>query len=184
MTAHVPLATRDALNLGSGRRYDPVAVNLDRTGETSPDVIHDLEIVPWPFPDGRFGRVEAVDIIEHLSDPLGAMSEIHRITRPGARVHIVVPHFSSANAYTDLTHRGFFGYRSFDNVTGESVHDYYTDRRFIMRSRRIWFYDDPLSRVVQRLAARNPDLYERYWAWRFPAWFIDFELETGAKVTP
>jgi len=183
MTADVDLAERDVLNLGSGRRYDPEAVNLDVTERTSPDVVHDLEQMPWPFDDGRFGRVEAIDVIEHLSDPLAAMSEIHRVTRAGALVHVVVPHFSSANAHTDLTHRGFFGYRSFDNVTGESVHDYYTDRRFTMRSRRIWFYGDPMSRLVQRLAARRPDVYERHWAWRFPAWFIDFQLETAETPT-
>lgn len=32
---------------------------------------------------------------------------------------IVMPHFASANAYIDPTHRGAFGYFSLDVVTGE-----------------------------------------------------------------
>jgi SAM-dependent methyltransferase len=171
------LAGRDVLNLGSGKRYDDRAVNLDVTAATDPDVVLDLEQTPWPFPDDRFGRVEAIDVIEHLSDPLAAMTEIHRITRQGGSVHIVLPHFSSANAYIDLTHRGFFGFESFDYVTGEHFHDFYTDLRFRVQRRTIWFKPGLVNRVAQRLAARYPERYEQRWAWIFPAWFLDFELE-------
>src|SRR4051794_36479256 len=120
------LAQRRTLNLGSGKRYDENAVNLDITPSTNPDVVHDLDESPWPFPDDRFDRVEAIDVIEHLASPLAAMGEIHRITRKGGTVLIALPHFSSANAYTDPTHRSFFGYFSFDYVTGENFHDFYT----------------------------------------------------------
>jgi SAM-dependent methyltransferase len=171
------LDERLKLNLGSGKRYDAEAVNLDITSDTRPDVVHNLEQIPWPFPDNRFTRVEAFDVIEHLSDPLAAMGEIHRITKPGGRVQIALPHFSSSNAFTDLTHRSYFGYFSFDYVTGEHHHDYYTRARFVMKRRRIWFQPGLVNRVVQRLAERYPERYERRWAWMFPAWFLDFELE-------
>jgi SAM-dependent methyltransferase len=177
MTGAIPLDQRDRLNLGSGKKYDPEAVNLDITARTNPDVVHDLEVTPWPFEEGRFERIEAIDVIEHLSDPLAAMQEIHRISRPSARVHIALPHFSSGNAYTDLTHRGFFGYYSFDYLTGEHMHDYYTAVRFRMVQRNIWFYPGLINRVAHKLANRHPERYERRWAWIFPAWFLDFELE-------
>src|SRR4051812_41902587 len=102
MSAH-DLESRQVLNLGSGKKYDPNAVNLDITAATHPDVLHDLEQTPWPFPDDRFSRVEAIDVLEHLSEPLTAMGEIHRITRKGGIVVVALPHFSSANAFTDLT---------------------------------------------------------------------------------
>jgi SAM-dependent methyltransferase len=168
------------LNLGCGRRRDPAAVNVDITDATEPDVVHDLNVVPWPFPDDRFDHVEAIDVIEHLDDTLAAVTEIHRVTRPGGTVKIVVPHFSSSNAFTDLTHRGFFGFRSLDYVTGAVVHDYYTPLRFRMVRREIVFERRPMNSLVRRLANRSPERYERRWAWMFPAWFLVYELEVVA----
>jgi SAM-dependent methyltransferase len=165
------------LNLGCGRRRDPAAVNLDVTEETRPDIVHDLNVLPWPFPDGRFDHVDAIDVLEHLDDALAAMREIHRVTRPGGTVTIVVPHFSSANAFTDLTHHGFFGFRSLDYVTGAVIHDYYTRVRFGMLRREIVFEHGLANRLVRRLANRFPERYERRWAWIFPAWFVVYELE-------
>ena len=49
--------------------------------ETHPDVTHDLNRVPWPFPDGHFRQVLAYDVIEHLDDVRATMEEIYRICR-------------------------------------------------------------------------------------------------------
>ena len=113
------LRHRDSLNLGCGRKHLPHSVNLDVTPETNPDVLHDLNTLPWPLPDNHFSEVLAYDVIEHLDNFMGAMEEIHRVCRDKAKVKIAVPHFSSAEAYTDPTHRRCFGYFSFDYVTGE-----------------------------------------------------------------
>src|SRR5882724_4491884 len=49
--AQIPeLLRRDVLNLGCGRKHLPTAVNLDITATTSPDIVHDLNVRPWPFP--------------------------------------------------------------------------------------------------------------------------------------
>jgi SAM-dependent methyltransferase len=171
------LEARDVLNLGSGHAYDCGAVNVDVTPDTSPDLVHDLDTVPWPLPDNRFGRVKVIDVLEHLENPLAAMDEIHRISRPGALVEIALPHFSSANAYSDLTHRHAFGYFSFDPLTGESPHDFYSQRRFRMLRREIVFYRSPSSPIVYRLANAHPRRYEQRWTWMFPAWFLSFSLQ-------
>src|SRR5689334_15615902 len=92
------LDSRLVLNLGCGRKHRPDAVNLDRTAASSPDVVHDLDVLPWPFPDSRFQQVLAYDVIEHLADIVRALEEIHRVCRDGASIEITVPHFSSANA--------------------------------------------------------------------------------------
>src|SRR4051812_33063329 len=76
------------LNLGCGRKHLPGAVNLDVTLDTSPDVVHDLNRRPWPFPDDSFREVVALDVIEHLDDVIGSMEEIHRVCRDGAVVRI------------------------------------------------------------------------------------------------
>ena len=73
------------------------------------DVVHDLNCIPWPFADDTFEEVHAYDVLEHLEDVVRALEEIHRVSRHGATVHVTVPHFSSANAFTDVTHRHWFG---------------------------------------------------------------------------
>jgi hypothetical protein len=62
------VTTRDTaalriLNLGSGRKFRDDAVNLDITTRTNPDVVHNLNERPWPFPDDRFDMVIAADVI-------------------------------------------------------------------------------------------------------------------------
>jgi hypothetical protein len=170
------------LNLGSGKKYVPGAVNVDVTPATNPDIVHDLNRVPWPFPDSHFREIQAFDVLEHLSDLVAVMEEIHRVCEEGALVRITTPHFSCANSYTDLTHRHHFGFFSLDHFTGVSSNDFYTSRRFRMVSRRMVFHPSLINKVVWRLAERNPQAYERSWAWAFPAWFLYFELAVSKPL--
>jgi hypothetical protein len=170
-------SARDVLNLGCGRKHVRGAVNLDVTPETNPDVVHDLNRRPWPLPEGHFREVWAHDVVEHLGDVVATFEEIHRVCRDGARVHVAVPHFSSANAYTDPTHRHFFGYSTFDCLTEGAELSFYTHARFRLRHRQIIFYPTLVNKLVWRLANRYPAAYERRWAWVFPAFFLSFELE-------
>jgi predicted SAM-dependent methyltransferase len=171
------LHRREILNLGCGLKHLPEAVNLDITPDTNPDVVHDLNKLPWPFADNRFREVQAFDVIEHLDDFLATMEEIHRVCLDGAVVRIAVPHFSCANAFTDPTHRRCFGYFSMNYVTGEGELQFYTRARFKKLSSRIMFYPSLFNKLVWRLANRYPLAYERRWAWMFPAWYLYFELE-------
>ncbi len=43
------------LNLGCGMKHIEGYVNVDRFGE--PDVRHDLEVLPWPWPDDSVSEV-------------------------------------------------------------------------------------------------------------------------------
>lgn len=171
------LHRRETLNLGCGLKPSAEAVNLDITSETNPDVVHDLNQLPWPFPDNHFREVLAYDVVEHLDDFIATMEEIHRVCRDKAVVRITVPHFSCANAFTDPTHRRCFGYFSLDYVTGESEIQFYTRARFKKLASRMIFYPSLLNKLVWRLANRYPAAYERRWAWVFPAWHLYFELE-------
>jgi SAM-dependent methyltransferase len=168
---------RKILNLGSGKKRFPDAVNLDLVPDTQPDIVWDLNQLPWPLPDNHFERVHAFDVIEHLENTLAVMREIHRVCAPGAIIEITVPHFSSANAFTDPTHRHYFGLFSFDYFTGENQWGFYTSVRFKRRSIQLFFHPTLLNKLVRRLADRFPAAYERRWAWIFPAWFLSFQLE-------
>jgi SAM-dependent methyltransferase len=165
------------LNLGCGRKRLGDALNLDMRDSTAADVIHDLNSIPWPLPDSQFETVIMRDSLEHLTDIVAVMEEIHRVCVNSATVHIATPHFSSSNSFTDPTHVHHFGYFSFDYFTGEHDFDFYTDKRFRRRRAEIVFYPTLVNKLIWRIANRYPLAYERRWAWVFPAWFVSIELE-------
>ena len=94
------------LNLGCGARRIEGFVGVDKYG--TPDVLHDLERFPWPWPDSSVAEVKLHHVLEHLGrDPdvfIGVMKELYRVCMPGARVEIVVPHPRHDNFLGDPTH--------------------------------------------------------------------------------
>lgn len=166
------------LEVGAGRtRGGAGVVTIDRAASTAPDVVHDLDVTPWPLETSSFDVIRCYDVVEHLQDLLSAMSEIHRVGTPGARVEITTPHYSSANSWTDPTHRQHLGFRSFDYFTEGHPLDFYSGARFVMRERRIRFRDTLWGRAGERIANRRPAFYEEHLAWVLPAFFLWFVLE-------
>lgn len=82
------------LNIGSGAFKKEGYVNVDLDPLFEPEVVHDLNVRPYPFPDNYFDVIEADHVLEHLEWPLHTIRELHRIARPGATIIIRVPHFS------------------------------------------------------------------------------------------
>lgn len=165
------------LHLGSGKKNRLDAINVDLVESTNPDLVHNLDQTPWPLPSNHFEEVWAYDVLEHLSDVVAAMNEIHRVCKHGAVVKITLPHYSCANAFTDITHRHYFSSASFNYFTGDNEFDFYTLCRFTKQAAQIVFYPTLINKLVHRLANRFPTQYERRWAWMFPAWHLYFELK-------
>ncbi len=166
------------LNLGAGKdRSVDGAVTLDRVADTSPDIVHNLDFFPWPIEDNSFDVVVAKEIIEHLTDVVRVMEEIHRILKPNGRVIITTPHFSCANSFTDPTHRHHLGYYSMHYFTGENQWNFYTKARYRKISARINFYGRYKNLHISWLANWSPRFYEEHLCWIFPAWYLHFELE-------
>jgi SAM-dependent methyltransferase len=44
-----------------------------------------------PFADGSFDRIIASEVLEHVPDDLGVMTELHRVLAPGGRLAATVP---------------------------------------------------------------------------------------------
>lgn len=94
------------LNLGCGSYKKPGFLNVDNEPSAEPDLLLDLEQIPYPFPDNHFEEIRAYHVLEHLSNPFAVMREIHRILAPNGLVIVRVPHFS--RGFTHAGHkRGF-----------------------------------------------------------------------------
>jgi SAM-dependent methyltransferase len=172
------------LNLGSGGFYKDGYVNVDLSPAAKPDVVHDLDVVPYPFADDEFDLVEADHCLEHLLDPFAAMREVHRLTRNGGAVHIRVPHFSRGFSHPD--HKsGFditFPYYFRKDFRGYEGVEFHLDHL-----RLSWFAQPYLKRTVlpatvfhaasaagaalDLLANLSPSLCSRLWCY----WVGGFE---------
>jgi SAM-dependent methyltransferase len=163
------------LDLGAGNVRRVGALRADSSRSVRPDIVLDASL-PLPFRDGSFDRVYCFDLVEHIDDIVGLMGEIHRVLAPDGSVLITTPHYSSANSYTDPTHKHHLGYRSFDYfVDGHSL-GYYSDARFAVRRRVLRFHGGLVDAVMRRVANRWPDWYEKRLAWMVPAWYLEIEM--------
>ncbi len=132
------------LDLGCGPNKISGAIGVDHRPFPGVDAVWDLDRVPYPFADAAVDEVIFRHSLEHLTDPLGAVKEAARVLRDGGRLRIDTPHFSSMNAYADMTHRHAFAFHAFRALaTGQEA----TGGRDMTH-----FYEEVLAGLIQRAA--------------------------------
>jgi SAM-dependent methyltransferase len=92
------------LNLGCGEDKKEGYINVDWNPLTKPDLVYDLNVLPYPFEGGQFDLIEAFHVLEHLDKPFTIMKEFHRLLKPGGILHIKVPHFSRGFTHAEHSH--------------------------------------------------------------------------------
>lgn len=170
------------LNIGCGRDIREGWVNLDITPLPGVDVVHDIGQVPLPFPSDEFDFVLCKDVLEHI-DYVATLREIHRILKPGGKVEIQVPHFTSKDAYSDPTHIRFFSINTFRYFSSDHMRSYYFDFNFgeiskatiCFDKRLAYFYNYLLESLVNH-SRQAQNFYEGSPLRVFPATNIQITL--------
>lgn len=167
--------TGRVLDVGCGSAKTPGAVGLDISPDTEADVVHDLNVFPYPIADSSFDHVLMQDVLEHVMEPVRVLEELHRVLRPGGRLQVRTPHFSSLLAYSDPTHQHYFSslaIRSF----AEPRFAHYSRARFEVEHVTIDLWLPFRLTGIAALANRYPEIYEKYFAFWFPAMNLRAEL--------
>jgi hypothetical protein len=144
------------LNLGSGERHLPGFFNLDCVRHTNPDILADLNAPLSELPDNSVEAIYARHTLEHVERLLELLGELHRVTRPGGRLDIIVPHFSNPYGYSDPTHVRFFGLYSFHYFCAAAdqprrkVPNFYSPVRFRVESIRFNLLKESAAEKVSR----------------------------------
>ncbi len=122
------VTNKQVLDVGCGRNKVANAVGLDRHYVEGVDIVHDLEVFPYPFAANTFDEIYARHVIEHVESVSDFLDELHRIAKPGARFYIHTPHYSYSNSWRDPTHRWHFSAYSFEYFAIGHPADYYTGK--------------------------------------------------------
>lgn len=171
------------LDLGCGKKKYPESVGIDISPESDANVIHDLNVFPYPFKDNEFEYVYSDNVLEHLDDVIKVMEELHRITGNGATIKIVVPYFRSIYSSIDPTHKHCFTSMSFDYFVPEHMFNKlykYSNAKF--RVKKVVFDEEMhhnlLGRMIVKFANKRPSAYEFKFSHLFPLNTLTFYLET------
>ena len=93
------------LDIGCGSKKTPGSLGIDIHPYEGVDIVHNLDISPWPIEDNTIDVVMANHIIEHVENISNFMKEVHRVTKPSGKIIIKTPQFTSLDSWADPTHR-------------------------------------------------------------------------------
>lgn len=116
-----------AYNLGAGNKRYNGLTGVDLFQGKGVDIVHNLDVYPWPLESSTADYVFGFQAFEHFSDLVAVMEEVHRISKNGARVVIEVPYFRHVGAFQDPTHKHFF--------TSQTMHYFHETQK---RSRGVY----------------------------------------------
>jgi len=101
------------LDLGCGKNKTSGAIGVDLMKFTDVDIVHDLNALPYPFPENFFDAVILNHVVEHLESLVNTVREVHRVLKPGGEAWIATPHFTDSHSWIDPTHKSHLSIGSF-----------------------------------------------------------------------
>ena len=100
--------TGRVLDFGGGRKADYAPVFPPETSVSSVNIDAEFDpthIVapgaPLPFEEASFDTVLTFNTLEHIFDDIGALTELARVMKPGAVLHITVPFLYRVHGHPD-----------------------------------------------------------------------------------
>jgi SAM-dependent methyltransferase len=175
------------LHIGCGPNTKEGDIGIDILSGPAVDVVHDLNVVPWPLDDDQFDEVICKDVLEHLIDIPNTMREIHRVSRHDAIVRVSVPTGSSPDLFTDPTHIRGFGYQSFDYFDPDKeLYRYgYTQLNFRVVSFEFVSLEGRMMKIPDRIMCAVANRFSQFYEFRlchlYPMRVLRFVLRVDKR---
>lgn len=153
------------LDLACGDNKKEGFIGVDMVETSSVDIIHNLNIYPWPFEDNSVDEIYCSHYIEHIPHNIGNlkdkrdgliqfMDEVYRILKPNGKINLIAPYYKSQRAFGDPTHCRYVGDLSFPYYNKEwrdinkldkysircdfdITYSYYIDNEYTLKSEEV-----------------------------------------------
>ncbi len=181
------LQDKKILHIGSGSKVLTGATSIDVLKLPGVDVVHNLDIYPWPFEAESFDVIYGHSVIEHLGDLVRAMEEMHRLLRPGGRIVMAVPYFRSVDAFQDPTHKLFFTSATMNYFLDEkNKHSSFQYSDKLYKKIGLWYgwpqkSSNPLVNLFKAYISKYSKFYDSHLSLLFPVKILVWELEVIKK---
>ena len=156
------------LDLGAGGAGHNGYLTVDNNPLAKPDVSHDLNKFPYPFPDSSVEEIIMSGVMEHLDSPIKVLEELYRISKPGCLWKITVPHYTKT--MVNPTHKSGF-IKQFWNLVNAN-HPRRSEKYLeldidVIKEEYIWFDTNSgfmgiLNRIISSILNYNGLLTDRF----------------------
>lgn len=157
------------------------SIGIDRNPRTRADVLCDLDRFPYPFRDDSFDRLQAIHVIEHVSDVIRTMEEFHRLVRHGGTIFLATPHYTDFSSFCDPTHRWHltsFSFRYFgENNAGYGYYSSAKLREKKVRVKLLAFWRYLGFELMVNAFPRFRRFWEHYLCYVVRGKVLEFEFE-------
>jgi SAM-dependent methyltransferase len=94
------------LDFGCGGNKQPNFVGMDKRPLEGVDIVHDIEVFPWPLPDESCLTIVGSHIIEHIKPwlTIDLFNELWRVLKVGGQLALSTPYAGSTGYWQDPTH--------------------------------------------------------------------------------
>ncbi|MBE0660091.1 MAG: methyltransferase domain-containing protein [Bryobacteraceae bacterium] len=175
------MATERTLDVGCGINKLRGSIGIDRNPRSKADVLCDLDRFPYPFRDNSFSRLQAIHVIEHVSDVIHTMEEFHRLVAAGGTIFLATPHYTDFSSFCDPTHRWHLNSFSFRYFGSDNAgYGYYSNVRLREKKVRVrllalWRYLG--FELMVNASTRFRRFWEHYLCYVVRGKVMEFEFE-------
>jgi SAM-dependent methyltransferase len=149
------------LNLGCGLRKLEGFVNVDGFETCRPDILWNLNDMPWPWPDESVDSIYCNHVMEHLVDWMAAFKECARVLKVGGTLQVNVPDHTSTASVGYIDHLHVLSLYSFHMILGQEC-----------RGTNAWAIQQGVIPLVMVQYVRVP--YTTFVRWWFPKRLLKF----------
>ncbi|HIH09591.1 MAG TPA: class I SAM-dependent methyltransferase [Candidatus Diapherotrites archaeon] len=167
INSYEPSKGSRVLDVACGNRKIRGAVGIDCDRASAADKIWSDD-KPIPFKDNYFDEVFCLNFLEHTFNFDKALTEIHRVLRPGGIAHIEVPYYNSYNfGQTPFHHIMFCETTMRDWYTRQGTFSRYSKAKFRIDETELYFTKPAIllpAGIRIKIAHYIPNLcYQIYW---------------------
>ncbi len=180
--------TQVRLDLGSGiEAVNDTFIGVDVLNDARVDVRADALVLLKALEENSVSEIYTSHFLEHHENYAQILQEISRVLKSGAKLTIIVPHFSNPWFYSDPTHKHFFGlYTLAYFFESQQFHrrlpSYVRLKNMRIEQIRLRFTGDQSNslkakflRRIERFFNKNPsrlEIYEKYFSSILPCYDI------------